>query len=569
MDTEDELRQINREQNARIDAVVQRFEKALAARVSRAAVRTMAVLDRSLTRDETGAIVRSADNLKQLRSAGEIFRNSLAELGADELFTATVNKFREQFGFFDRTLQALNLPAIHWQPADRRAFGEQLSASLDQLRSTVDAAAEEAKRKALFAAGGLRRGELAEELARAFHKTAPAAAQLADTAMTVFYRQVSARGFEEVQNNTREALQYRFYGPDDKITRPFCRRLLESGRTYTRREIDAMSNGQLPHVFVTGGGYQCRHQWVLAEQEADHEPWRKASRAGVTARRERDLDSRAIHALWGDDDPTDDVVAADQKRRIVSDLARRVADVPGLERLAPKRWARHRASNATEAAVDRYLAAWANPDQDSRLYAAMQNAIDAEFGLRTRFRGESAPPGAGDFYREHEVALRALARGQYEATQEWFAKQGIRRVWVFRGMSAHPGALIRAKHAREGFGVAEVELQPASSFSLNYYTSYMFAQGGPRGVVLGTEMPVERILATARTGVGSLAEAEVTALAGPGRYFLQYWWDGAIPPLDQAPRAFLRNLRRWVAGREPIETGKLQIEAQNKPKGRP
>jgi len=56
-------------------------------------------------------------------------------------------------------------------------------------------------------------------------------------------------------------------GPLDQNTRKFCRRLLMSGRTYTRAEIDAMSNGQTRDVYTTFGGYNCRHKWVAVNAE--------------------------------------------------------------------------------------------------------------------------------------------------------------------------------------------------------------------------------------------------------------------------------------------------------------
>jgi hypothetical protein len=34
------------------------------------------------------------------------------------------------------------------------------------------------------------------------------------------------------------------------------------GKVYTRAEIDAMDNGQIDNVFLTGGGYNCRHVWM-------------------------------------------------------------------------------------------------------------------------------------------------------------------------------------------------------------------------------------------------------------------------------------------------------------------
>jgi len=58
-----------------------------------------------------------------------------------------------------------------------------------------------------------------------------------------------------------------YTGPLDQNTRPFCRRLLASGRTYTRAEIDAMENGQTLDVYTTCGGHNCRHKWVAVNAE--------------------------------------------------------------------------------------------------------------------------------------------------------------------------------------------------------------------------------------------------------------------------------------------------------------
>ena len=57
----------------------------------------------------------------------------------------------------------------------------------------------------------------------------------------------------------------------DKLIRPFCKRLMAQaarGRTWSRQQIDRMDNGQMPDVFSTCGGFNCRHQWAVAlEQE--------------------------------------------------------------------------------------------------------------------------------------------------------------------------------------------------------------------------------------------------------------------------------------------------------------
>lgn len=52
---------------------------------------------------------------------------------------------------------------------------------------------------------------------------------------------------------------FQYIGPDDSANRPFCDRHVD--KIYTREEIDALDNGQIANVFLTGGGYRCRHHW--------------------------------------------------------------------------------------------------------------------------------------------------------------------------------------------------------------------------------------------------------------------------------------------------------------------
>lgn len=80
-------------------------------------------------------------------------------------------------------------------------------------------------------------------------------ATLYDTAVTVYARQVEA-----AQAGNDEDTAFLYAGPVDEVTRDFC--LERVGKVYLRSEIDAMDNGQLPDVYLTAGGYSCRHVWV-------------------------------------------------------------------------------------------------------------------------------------------------------------------------------------------------------------------------------------------------------------------------------------------------------------------
>jgi hypothetical protein len=75
---------------------------------------------------------------------------------------------------------------------------------------------------------------------------------LYDTTVSIFGRQVEAM---KSSGDADEPFVY--VGPTDAKLRPFCR--THVGKVYTRAQIDALDNGQMPNVFLTGGGYNCRH----------------------------------------------------------------------------------------------------------------------------------------------------------------------------------------------------------------------------------------------------------------------------------------------------------------------
>ena len=63
--------------------------------------------------------------------------------------------------------------------------------------------------------------------------------------------------------------KFLYIGPDDDITRKFCKRVL-NGRNppvYTEDEILMMDNEQGLDVFQFGGGYNCRHDWRPVSNE--------------------------------------------------------------------------------------------------------------------------------------------------------------------------------------------------------------------------------------------------------------------------------------------------------------
>lgn len=104
--------------------------------------------------------------------------------------------------------------------------------------------------------------DLLQDLSDAIDTEETKARTLYDTLASIFTRQV-----EVMKSSGADDEPFAYVGPLDSKTRPFC--IERVGRVYTRTEIDAMDNGQLPNVFLTGGGYNCRHVWQAVSKFSD------------------------------------------------------------------------------------------------------------------------------------------------------------------------------------------------------------------------------------------------------------------------------------------------------------
>ena len=109
--------------------------------------------------------------------------------------------------------------------------------------------------------GGRDRGLILDDLAKRLDRSEAQMRTLYDTSLSIYGRQVEA-----IQAGNDPLTVYVYLGPDDEVTRPFCQERV--GKEFTREQIDAMENGQIPDVFLAGGGYNCRHLWLEVAREA-------------------------------------------------------------------------------------------------------------------------------------------------------------------------------------------------------------------------------------------------------------------------------------------------------------
>ncbi len=253
--------------------MVQAFETHLREIVLRAQAQVLAQLQQKLSITD-GTIDATPANMRVMRNAGPLFMDEMRRQGYDRLVEAFAGEFRGTLPFLQETIQQLGeqvqkeWPDLGFGAKDLNLLAATQANAAVSIEAAVESVAGTAMTRGLFSVAGLRFGELAEMLTEKFETSIGKARTIADTSMSTFYATATDRAFQIIEKDLPEQVQhYKYSGPDDKLTRPFCEHLLKLGKAYTREEIGKMDNGQLPNVMITRGGWNCRHQWILAVDE--------------------------------------------------------------------------------------------------------------------------------------------------------------------------------------------------------------------------------------------------------------------------------------------------------------
>lgn len=135
-------------------------------------------------------------------------------------------------------------------------LGAMQTIALDDLLQEGEVVARELHRAVVRATIGKQDpARVLQEVARILDRSEARVRTLYDTTVSIYGRQVEA-----IAAGDDPETRFAYVGPVDAKIRPFCLRHI--GQVYTRAEIDAMDNGQLHNVFLTGGGWNCRHTWM-------------------------------------------------------------------------------------------------------------------------------------------------------------------------------------------------------------------------------------------------------------------------------------------------------------------
>lgn len=232
------------------DKASAKFERALSQVIKQTERRLVTVIT-TASQGASDAIIKGHN---ATRTKAEI-REALKKGGFDALVEAATSAVFDQIAttvlmLRSETNTLASSGAMSARVAALRALAAQ---DLLNLGDQLALALWRATARGIFAESSTK--QILADLAQIIDDTEAHIRTFYDTSVSIFGRQVEA-----LQAGNDPDTLFVYLGPDDDKTRPFCH--AHVGKVYDRAEIDKMDNGQLDNVFLTGGGYNCRHSWI-------------------------------------------------------------------------------------------------------------------------------------------------------------------------------------------------------------------------------------------------------------------------------------------------------------------
>lgn len=300
-----ELTAILQEHSDTVDALVKEFTDKMSAIVDRASASVVQSV-RSEVAAAGGLVESTVANQKFFAGLDDRFMAAMEAEGYSKLVESYVDSFNGQFEWFDKVIDFISssldnpLPKITFDRTDTAELNAYKLGSMDLIESAVSKAAGRARQQAMLSSGGMSVKDLTRQLQDSWATSVAESSNLADTSIATFYRTITDKGYQVIEADLPGfEIRYNYEGPLDKLNRPFClklEKLSRQGKTWTREMINKMNNGQLPNVFLTCGGFRCRHQWVISIPRDAKVTGKKAAPA-TKERSSREIRAqRALHS---------------------------------------------------------------------------------------------------------------------------------------------------------------------------------------------------------------------------------------------------------------------------------
>lgn len=198
----------------------------------------------------------SLETLRRIESLEELFISAGYQDLLDSLAIGYASELRQARELIESNLDQ----QVRYTDFEKRAFETAIRLNIDDITTTIRSNIGSAK--AILYAGVISGSNITEGQVEELSST------LQNRVETEL--RTSRSRFQQAVTNAKAedlGLQYYVYrGPDDKVTRDFCRRVLQNP-ILTKSEIEALDNGQVPNVFENRGGYNCRHHWAPISAE--------------------------------------------------------------------------------------------------------------------------------------------------------------------------------------------------------------------------------------------------------------------------------------------------------------
>ena len=261
---------INKRHTEQIDSMMASFERELRIVITKANGDIAASLQENLTMTD-GVIDGSKSNNRIIRNLAKQYQKALDAAGYPALVESLSESFSIQLPVLQDTIKFLSdqmdtpLKPMRFTQADLDVLSTFQVNAGTTLQSVMDSATSQAMTQGLFSVGGLKFKDLVDVLAEKLELSIPRSVSIADTAMTTWYRTAADLQFQHIEEDLPQMkIRYEYGGPVDIKIRPFCGALMAANKNYSRDQINKMDNDQLPNVFLTCGGYNCRHVWLMA-----------------------------------------------------------------------------------------------------------------------------------------------------------------------------------------------------------------------------------------------------------------------------------------------------------------
>lgn len=262
-----------------IDDMVSSYLANLQRIIAKASAKVSARLSKDLDTERDGKLKLNTPTLRRIRGLNGELIKAANEAGSSALSQQFADSFAGQLPYFldivkvvaDRVGEPLR---VRFNADDRGVFAKRQAMIANSLDGAVEMAATRAVAAAQLNIGALPFRDLVGTLAETFSTSALQARTLAASSQSIYFREIASRGYQKIADayGSRVTLRYRYEGPDDKLTRPFCDKVLammDKRGPLTREQIDKLDNEEsvLSDAWLHCGGYNCRHQWVLDEVE--------------------------------------------------------------------------------------------------------------------------------------------------------------------------------------------------------------------------------------------------------------------------------------------------------------